>query len=149
VARPHVARALVARGYINAVRDAFTPELIADGGRAYVGRPEVTPFQAVDLIRAAGGVSVVAHPGVRYHEGEAEPASEPLIRDLAAYGLAGLEVHHPDHSPLAREHVAEIADRYGLVPTGGSDFHGEPGRQLAWCTTPPESLERLEELAKR
>jgi 3',5'-nucleoside bisphosphate phosphatase len=148
VARPHVARALVARGYISAVRDAFTAELIADGGRAYVGRPEITPFQAIDLIRGAGGVAVVAHPGVRHHAGDTAEASETLIRKLAEHGLAGLEVHHPDHSPLAREHIIELAERYDLIQTGGSDFHGEPGRQLAWCTTPPESLERLEALAR-
>ena len=82
-------------------------------------------------------------------EGEAAAAPEELIAELAARGLGGLEVYHPDHSPLAREHMAELADRYDLVPTGGSDFHGEPGRSLAWCTTPPESLERLEELATR
>jgi predicted metal-dependent phosphoesterase TrpH len=149
VARPHVARALVARGYIASVGDAFKPELIADGGRADVPRKQLTPAESVALIRAAGGVSVIAHPGLAHHLGTHDPMPDELIEQLASSGLAGLEIDHPDHDPVTRDRLQALADRLGLVATGGSDFHGETDRPIAYNTTSPESLARLEQLAGR
>lgn len=144
VARPHVARAMVARGYVSSVGDAFTPELIANGGRADVPRRQLTPSESIDAIRAAGGVPVIAHPGLAHHLGTHDPMPDELIEQLASAGLAGLEVDHPDHDPLTRERLRALADRLGLVATGGSDFHGETDRPIAFCTTTLDALERLE-----
>jgi hypothetical protein len=147
IARPHVARALVARGYVPSVRAAFTEEFIGDGGRAYVAREALGTTDAIALIRGAGGVPVIAHPGVSHHEGEAQPLPDEIIAELAGAGLAGLEVDHPDHPPLIRDRLGVIADEYGLVPTGGSDWHGLPEHTLGGWTTSEESFRRLEELA--
>jgi predicted metal-dependent phosphoesterase TrpH len=147
VARPHIARALVERGYLRSARDAFTSELLADEGRAWVPRETISTVEAVDLIRSAGGVAVLAHPGVVHHEGEPSPPAESVVAELAGAGLAGLEVDHPDHPPPIRDRLAELARRYRLVPTGGSDWHGFPARTLGSWTTSASSLRRLEELA--
>lgn len=147
IARPHVARALVAKGFIPSVRAAFTPHFIGDGGRAYVSREVPSSVAAVDVIRRAGGVAVVAHPGVGTHEGEVKPMSPEAIGELARAGLVGLEVDHPDHPPLVRDHLNAIAHEYGLVVTGGSDWHGMEHTIGGW-TTSRESLECLEALAR-
>jgi predicted metal-dependent phosphoesterase TrpH len=143
IARPHIARALVARGYIGAVRDAFTPELIADGGRADVAKNALSPVEAVALIRDAGGAAVVAHPGVGHHDGVPQPLSVELLEVMADAGMAGLEVDHPDHPPLMQERLLGIAGDLGLVVTGGSDFHGDEGHVLCRGSTTPENLEAL------
>jgi 3',5'-nucleoside bisphosphate phosphatase len=147
VARPHVARALVARGHIGSVSDAFTPELIADGGRADVPRTQLTPHDAVALIGSAGGVAVIAHPGLSHHLGTHEPLPESLVRALRDEGLAGLEVDHPDHPPLVRDELRALAVELDLVATGGSDFHGETGRPIGDCTTSDDAFAHLEALA--
>jgi predicted metal-dependent phosphoesterase TrpH len=144
IARPHVARALVARGYIARVRDAFTPDLIADGGRADVPKQTMSPLEAVRLIRETGGAAVIAHPGVGHHDGPVQAIPLELLRELRDAGLAGLEVDHPDHPPLVRDRLRDLADELGLVVTGGSDFHGDPEHVLGAYTTVPENLEALE-----
>jgi predicted metal-dependent phosphoesterase TrpH len=147
LARPHIARALVAKGYIASVRDAFTADLIADGGRADVAKVAMTPDDAVRVIRASGGAAVIAHPGVGHHDGPLGVVPVEMIDELRAGGLAGIEVEHPDHPPLVRDELRRLADELDLVPTGGSDFHGEVGHVLGNCATTPENLERLEERA--
>jgi len=148
VARPHIARALVVRGYVGDVSAAFSPELIGDGGLAQVDRRLPDPVAGIATIRAAGGVAVVAHPGTLHHAGDPVALPEELIEELAANGLGGLEVDHPDHGEAARERWAEVADRLGLVATGGSDFHGR-GLRLGTCTTSPDAFECLESLVGR
>jgi predicted metal-dependent phosphoesterase TrpH len=146
-ARPHIARAMVARGYIASVRDAFTPDLIGDGGRADVTKPSPTPGEGIELIRRAGGVPVMAHPAVGHHEGPERSVPIALIEALKAVGLQGIEVDHPDHPRAIRDELAALAVTLDLVPTGGSDFHGEPGHRVGNCTTSEQNLARLEELA--
>ena len=144
--RPHVARALVEAGVVTTVAEAFTSELIGDGGRAYVPRRAVSPERAVDLIHGAGGVAVLAHPGViDLPAGEVED----LVEALARRGLDGLEVDHPDHAPETRAWAAEVARRRGLVPVGASDFHGGDPPSLGTETTTPEAWERLRGSAGR
>lgn len=145
IVRPHIARVLVAKGYVSSVREAFTPELLADGGRAEVPKAAMPPSDAVELIRTSGGAAVIAHPAVGHHDSD-QPRSVPheLIDELTAVGLAGLEVDHPDHPPLVRDELRALAQKLGLVPTGGSDFHGEVGHVLGSSATSPAALEALE-----
>ena len=139
VGRPHIARALAATGTIAEPADAFTADWIGDGGRAYEDKYALDPADAIALIRAAGGVSVLAHPRSGGYE-----VSDDVIGALAVAGLTGLEVWHPDHSPAVRGRLRVLAAGLGLVPTGGSDDHGAlSGHHLGAETTPPEAFARL------
>jgi len=141
VARPHTARAMVAAGAIARPDQAFTPEWIGPGGRAYVSRYALDPEDAVRLVSSAGGVSVLAHPGVP--QGAWKIGDEAVAR-LAAAGLAGLEVAHPDHDDAERIRLAALAATLGLVSSGGSDDHGSlTGHRLGCETIAPGEYERL------
>jgi predicted metal-dependent phosphoesterase TrpH len=107
-------------GAIASPREAFTRDWIADGGRAYVGRYALDPARAIDLVRAAGGVTALAHP----RAGRDTWVTNEQIARLAAVGLAGLEVFHPDQSEAERARLIALARDLALVPTGGSDDHG-------------------------
>jgi predicted metal-dependent phosphoesterase TrpH len=145
VGRPHIARALVEAGVVPDVPTAFSQDWIGAGGRAYVAKTAVTPVEAVGLIRGAGGVAVLAHPSI--HAG-ASAVPEPVIRAMAAAGMAGLEVDHPDQPPEDRAHWRRLAAELGLEATGASDCHGALyGYRLGVCRTPEAVLERL--LARR
>ncbi len=122
VGRPHIARALVARGYVPDTRAAFA-NWLRDGGPAYVPAESAEPAEVVAAVRGAGGVAVVAHP--RQLRVPSPEAYRVLFADLARAGLGGIEVVHPSHKPEERALFARIAAENALVPTGGSDFHGE------------------------
>ncbi|MGK5551234.1 PHP domain-containing protein [Actinomadura kijaniata] len=145
VGRPHIARAMVEAGVIAEEKDAFTAEWIAAGGRAHARRYALDPFRAVELVRAAGGVTVLAHPRAG-RSGRVLP--DGLIEELAAAGLAGVEVDHYLHDAAARARLRALAGRLGLVPTGSSDFHGRDGEIPARDTTAPEAFERLRAAAR-
>jgi predicted metal-dependent phosphoesterase TrpH len=139
VGRPHIARALAEAGVVPAPADAFTAEWIADGGRAYVGRYAPDAARAVTLVRAAGGVPVLAHPRSPGYE-----IADEVIVGLVSVGLAGLEVFHPDHDLSERTRLTLLATSLNLLMTGGSDDHGAfSDRGLGSETTPPEQYERL------
>lgn len=121
VGRPHIARAMTQAGVIDSPEQAFSPEWIAAGGRAHVSRYALDPARAVALVRAAGGVTVLAHP--RGARGWAVPDEE--IARLAAAGLSGIEVQHPEQDQAERSRLAALAGNLGLVASGGSDDHGE------------------------
>jgi len=143
VGRPHIARALAEAGVVATPADAFTAEWIADGGRAHVGRyaPDVT--HGIALVRAAGGVPVLAHPRSPGYE-----IADEVVAGLAAAGLAGLEVFHPDHDHSERTRLTQLAESLDLVMTGGSDDHGAFNDSgLGSETTPPGQYERLLALA--
>ena len=141
VGRPHVARAMVDAGVVDSVADAFTQDWIGTGGRAYMAKDAVTPVEAVELIHGAGGVAVLAHPSV--HAGAA-PVPEPVIRAMAAAGLDGLEVDHPDQPPPDRARWRALAADLGLETTGASDCHGALyGYRLGSERTPDATVERL------
>jgi predicted metal-dependent phosphoesterase TrpH len=145
VGRPHIARAMVAAGAIAAPRDAFGPDWIGAGGRAYVSRYALDPARAVGLVRASGGAVVLAHPGA-ISRGWRIP--EEAIAALAGAGLAGLEVDHPDHDEGERARLRAVAADLGLVTTGGSDDHGDlTGHRLGVETTSPAAFEQLMALA--
>ncbi|MGW0541224.1 PHP domain-containing protein [Streptomyces griseoincarnatus] len=121
VGRPHVASALVELGVVDSLSDAFTPEWLADGGRAYVPKHETDPFEAVRLVKNAGGVAVFAHPAA-VKRGRTVPDS--AIAELARAGLDGIEVDHMDHDPGTRARLRGLAGELGLLVTGSSDYHG-------------------------
>jgi hypothetical protein len=115
--RPTIARALVAAGYAESVEDAFQ-RLIGHGCPAYVPRDGLDPIEAIEAIRAAGGLPALAH----FWEA---PTQVPLLRELQAVGLRGLEVHHASFTPEASAAIGAVAAELRLVPTGGTDFHGD------------------------
>ena len=131
VGRPHIARAMADSGAIASPREAFTRDWIADGGRAYVDRYALHPVRAIGLVRAAGGVTVLAHPRAAR---DTRVTDEQITR-LAAAGLAGLEVFHPDQSDAERPRLLALASDLGLVATGGSDDHGSLTGYRLGCET--------------
>ncbi|MET9882470.1 PHP domain-containing protein [Streptomyces sp. NPDC006430] len=136
VGRPHLATALVELGVVPTVSDAFTPEWLADGGRAYAEKHELDPFDAIRLVKAAGGVTVFAHPGAA-KRGRCVP--ETAIAELAAAGLDGIEVDHMDHDAETRGRLRALAGELGLLTTGSSDYHGSRKTcRLGEYTTDPE-----------
>lgn len=145
VGRPHIARAMVEAGVVGSVREAFTERWIGPGGPAYVAKYALDPAAAVGLVRAAGGVSVLAHP-LATTRGWLVP--DDLVAELASAGLAGLEIAHPDHDQPQQAALRALADRLGLVATGGSDDHGElTGDRIGCERTEPDNLARLVEAA--
>ena len=141
VGRPHIARALAAAGVVSEPAEAFTPEWIGDGGRAYEDKYALDPAAAIALVQAAGGVSVLAHPRTAGYE-----VRDEVITRLAAAGLAGVEVWHPEQPAAEREVVHALAMELGLVATGGSDDHGAlTGYRIGSEVTPPDAYDRLAE----
>ena len=140
VGRPHIADALVAKGHVPNRSAAFASILHPCSGY-YQPHYAPDPLTAVTLVRAAGGVPVLAHPGTR---GRENVISDERIHALADGGLFGLEIHHRENTDSGKERLFELADRYGLVVTGSSDYHGEgkPNR-LAENTTEPEVLAQI------
>jgi predicted metal-dependent phosphoesterase TrpH len=134
VGRPHIARAMAASGVVATPADAFTSDWIADGGRAYVAKYSLDPVHAIALVRAAGGVAALAHP----RAGRDWIVSDREIAALAAAGLAGIEVFHPDHPPAQRAELLGLTRDLGLVATGGSDDHGRLTGHRIGCETAPE-----------
>jgi 3',5'-nucleoside bisphosphate phosphatase len=139
IGRPHVARAIVESGAVATVKEAFD-RFLGEGQPAYVPRYRLEAADAVALVRGAGGTVTIAHPGVsRLEVGE--------VARLAAAGVVGLEVVHPDQNPSVREKYRRAAEAHGLVCTAGSDFHGpdiSPDRHLGMVSMTPEALEALE-----
>jgi 3',5'-nucleoside bisphosphate phosphatase len=139
VGRPHIAAALIRAGLVDTTAEAFRSEWL--GHRYRVPKEDLEVFAAVALVRAAGGVTVFAHPRATTR-GPVVPDS--MIEELAAAGLSGLEVDHHDHSARQRAEVRALADRLGLVATGSSDYHGRHKTvRLGEQTTAPEAFERL------
>ncbi|MCM1944317.1 PHP domain-containing protein [Streptomyces sp. G2] len=136
VGRPHVAEALVELGVVPDVSGAFTTEWIADGGRAHVEKHELDPADAIRLVKAAGGVTVLAHPAA-VKRGRVVP--ESALAALAEVGLDGIEVDHMDHDEPTRARLRGLAKELGLLVTGSSDYHGSRKTcRLGEYTTDPE-----------
>lgn len=148
VGRPHIAQAVVELGAAGSLPEVFD-RWLGDGGPAYVEKHAVTPVRAVELLVAAGGVAVLAHPGlfgVRAADGAAHGGgiADDIVEELVGVGLAGLEADHPDHDDAQRRHYRDLARALGIEVTGGSDYHGEAKtNQLGSVTTPREVVERL------
>lgn len=140
VGRPHIADALVANGLALTRSEAFAGILHWEAGY-YQPHYAPDPLRAVRLVRAAGGVPVIAHPATR---GVADVMAESRLAALVEAGLFGLELRHRENKPEATARLTSLAEKYGLAITGSSDYHGEgkPNR-LGENTTTPEVLERL------
>ena len=119
VGRPHLAEAMLKKGFIGSYREAFDKYLHL-GGPVYVPKAKLTPAEAIELIHDAGGVVVMAHPALTNRD--------EMIDKLAEYGLDGLEVFHPVHKGPRRRKYRKIAQRLDLIITGGSDSHNRKGR---------------------
>jgi predicted metal-dependent phosphoesterase TrpH len=143
IARPHVAKAMVEAGIVSTEKEAFD-RFISDDGIAYVPKHALDPVRSVALIESAGGVCVLAHPGMWKGQGS---VPEVLIEEMADAGMVGLEVDHPDHDDTQRAHYGGLADRLGLVRTGSSDCHGERYDYRLGCDT--TSSEAFAELKRR
>lgn len=115
IGRPHVATALVEKGYVATNSEAFNRYLF-DGGPAYVQKKKISPAEAIAMILDAGGVPVLAHPGM---------IQQDIIPELISMGLMGLEAFHPFHSVQLTYYYCDLAKRYKILITGGSDCHGE------------------------
>jgi len=142
--RPHIADALVTAGVV-ADRDEAFERFLKNDSRYYVGHYAPDPVRAVELVRDAGGVPVIAHPraGPR-----GRVVEDVVIEEMAAAGLAGIEVNHRDHDADAVRHLTALAASLGLVVTGSSDYHGHGKvNRLGENTTGPEVLSAIESLA--
>ena len=115
IGRPHIARAITSSGGSANVMEAYA-KFINNNSDVYVERKTVSPHDAVEIISEAGGIPVFAHPI------DVEIADD-LTKDLVNYGLRGIEAYHRKHSPAAVEHFSTLAEKFGLIVTGGSDFH--------------------------
>jgi 3',5'-nucleoside bisphosphate phosphatase len=149
IGRPHVARAMLERGYAQTVDEAFGRWLGIDRP-AYVPSEKLTAPQAIEIIHKAGGVASWAHPewpdGPRRYR-----PTEDTLRQLVEAGLGGIEVYYADHAPEMAARFLGLAQRYDLVATGGSDYHGPEVRdvELGSVEVPEETVARLRERARR
>jgi 3',5'-nucleoside bisphosphate phosphatase len=138
IGRPHVARALVADGWATDVRDAFDRYLGA-GRPAYVAKDQLGMREAIAMVHDAGGLAVLAHPG--------PSGTRERVDALVALGLDGVEIRHPSHSPQDTARLRAIVDQLGLIPSGGSDWHGaaDGPRTIGMMHVPIDWLRRQDE----
>ncbi|MDX2272480.1 MAG: PHP domain-containing protein [Cyanobacteriota bacterium] len=140
--RPHIAQALVEAGYVRNSREAFD-RFLAEGGSAFVPYEKFSAVEGIDLLRRCGAVPVWAHPPL--FKGD---SVERTLRDLVAAGLLGLEVYHPEHSRTTTATLLDLANRYHLLITGGSDYHGPNprGHSLNMMKLEMKLLDRLKQV---
>jgi len=144
IGRPHIALAMLEKGYVTSFKEAFT-KYISCGGPAYAERCKITPAEAVALIIKADGLPVLAHPTTIN-----DP--ETMIAQLKAAGLVGMEVYYNGYTDDERNSLARMASKYNLIATGGSDYHGlddSTETMLGEANVPPESAEQLIALAQQ
>jgi predicted metal-dependent phosphoesterase TrpH len=137
IGRPHIARALVERGYFIRIADVFH-NLLKTDGPAYVSHYKMDLQAIIKLIRLIGGVPVLAHPGLIHND--------KLVEEVIHCGIGGIEAYHPIHSPEAVSRYLTVAQQHHLLVTGGSDYHAIPGRfpeQLGIYTVPYRLAEQL------
>lgn len=143
VGRPHIAQALVEAGHVSSVNEAFDLYL-SRNGPAYVERERLSPREVVELIMSVGGLCTLAHPRELDH-------LEELLADLKSAGLIGIEVYYQDYTPEDMERLLALAQRFDLLPLGGSDYHGLGGpqeREPGEIPLPEEPVQRLLALAR-
>lgn len=145
IGRPHIAEVLIDKQVVSSMEEAFR-EYLGKHGKAYIHPPRISPEEGVELILRYGGIPVLAHPGLY--------DLDHIIPSLVEVGLKGIEVFHPDHTDRDKEKYLRMAERYGLIVTGGSDYHGERNgvifhADLGSQAVPPEALMKLKELKRK
>ena len=144
IGRPHIAQAMLEKGYITSMKEAFT-NYIGWGGTAYVKRDKMTPVEAAQLILQANGLPVLAHPFTIDDPGT-------LVIELKAGGLVGIEAYYDSYTAEEINRLIKLAEKYGLIVTGGSDYHGidaSTETMIGGANVPIESAEQLIALAKQ
>lgn len=140
IGRPHIGKALVEKAYFSTISDVFTT-LLNKNGPAYVPHYKLTPKQVIELIKRAGGIPILAHPGLI--------GDDTIVLDIIAAGIMGLEVYHPKHDEKQIQKYLTIANQHQLAITGGSDFHAIPARfppKLGIFTIPGDLACQLQEI---
>ncbi|MDB4896445.1 MAG: hypothetical protein JWN15_2707 [Firmicutes bacterium] len=137
VGRPHIAAVMVEAGIVRTLQDAFE-RFLTRGRPAYVARPKLTPEEAIAVVKKAGGVPVVAHPGLI--------RDDKWVRHFIAAGVLGLEAYHTDHSDSQRQFYARWAADAGLICTGGTDSHGPRGSRTVVPGTVNVSMDVVQQL---
>jgi len=144
IGRPHIAQAMLEKGYITSLREAFT-KYISQGGPAYVEREKMTPVEAVELIVRANGLPVLAHPLTTNN-------LEAMVIELKAAGLVGIEAYSNGYTADESNSLISLADKHNLIASGGSDYHGldaDNEAMLGSLDVPMEAAERLIALAEQ
>ncbi len=143
IGRPHIARAILRKGYVKTLDEAYE-KYLSPQSDTYVPRQKMSVEEAVKVIEAAGGCSVLAHP--------AEIKNQSLIKGIIALGVKGIEVYHPSHDAAANAKYLDLAQRHGLFVTGGSDFHFNDNTRT-WLVgdygVECEQVRRMEEVYKK
>jgi 3',5'-nucleoside bisphosphate phosphatase len=140
VGRPHIGQALQQAGVVSSINEAFA-ELLSDDSPYYVRKEDSPVRTAIELIRQAGGVAVIAHPWAR---SRGAILDEPALASLVDAGMAGIEVDHVDHAPADRARLRELATELDVFTTGSSDYHGtHKAVRLGAETTDPQVLQRI------
>lgn len=149
VGRPHIAKAMIAQGYVSDSNEAFA-KYLGHGMPAYVEQPKLAPSEAVALLHRAGAAAGLAHP---YNvEGADQVDLATLVPELAEAGLDAIETYYTGYPAEQRTAILQMARKFGLIPTGGSDFHGGgilSQAVLGAIRVPPESLARLEAVTRQ
>lgn len=140
IGRPHIAAVMLRKGYVSSIKQAFD-KYIAQGGIAYFDKERLTAKQAIGLVQEAGGIPILAHPVQLRTENDAQ--LERTIKDLIDVGLMGLEVIHSDHDGALVEKYTKLADRFGLLKSGGSDFHGTNKKDIRLGVASGRHIPRL------
>lgn len=144
VGRPHIAQAIIEKGYVQSSKEAFV-KYIGREGPAYAEREKMTPEEVVELLVKVGGLPVLAHPADMEN-------LEDLIPRLQGVGLIGLEVYYSNYNPRSIQQLASIAHKHGLIATGGSDYHGQDNTTetpIGGVKVPPECIKRLFALSRK
>lgn len=140
VGRPHIAQVLVENGVVPSINEAFR-QLLSSASKYYVHKADSEVFDALRMVRDAGGLTVFAHPLARLRDAV---VGDEVIAEMAGAGLHGIEVDHPEHAAQDRAHLAGLGEDLGLIRTGSSDYHGaNKAIRLGMCTTSRDAYEAL------
>jgi predicted metal-dependent phosphoesterase TrpH len=143
LARPQIAQALITAGHVATVPEAFE-KYLSEESPAYVPHRGASPAEVVSLVVAGGGIASLAHPGYR--------PQDDIIAGLVEAGMQAIEVFHSSHDAAAEAHYLAIAKQHGLLPTGGSDYHGEGARRAEFfgvTNLPQEHFDALLHFAQK
>ncbi len=148
IGRPHIAQVLVNSGVVETISEAFD-KYLAKGRPAYLERDRLEPEEAIELATGSGAVTSIAHP---HTLGLASDEFQPRLKRLREVGLVGLEAYYSEYDPFERRRMAEVANSIGLIPTGGSDYHGtykrglELGKGFGDLSVPDDTVEKLQQV---